>query len=155
MIVSNNAHEVKEEVLHDLNDTNPSFDKMQNLRIILSKMTRSDKVLIFSCNDDTLHNIKDMMRENDLRFAMLKGNHMTINHIVHEYKEKDLNILLANPRSYGSGLNLENTTDIILLHKFDNDIETQVIGRAQRYGRESSLRVWYLLYDNEMPLVST
>jgi hypothetical protein len=152
MIVSKEAcTPVIEEQAPDASQPNSAFDKMQNLQIILNKMTNTDKVLIFSSNDEILHNVQDIMKSNNTRFAMLKGNHMVINHVIKDYKDGDLNILLANPRNYGSGLNLENTTDIIMLHKFDNDIENQVIGRAQRFGRQSSLRVWYLLYDSEMP----
>ena len=31
------------------------------------------------------------------------------------------------------------------------DIENQVIGRAQRMGRESALNIDYLCYENELP----
>jgi SNF2 family DNA or RNA helicase len=55
-----------------------------------------------------------------------------------------------NTQHFGSGLNLENTTDMILFHKFDTESEKQVIGRAQRYGRNEPLNVHYLLYENEM-----
>ena len=50
-------------------------------------------------------------------------------------------------------MNLENTTDIIILHKMNKDIEMQAIGRAQRYGREGNLRVWKLYYQNEVALI--
>jgi SNF2 family DNA or RNA helicase len=80
----------------------------------------------------------------------MKGSHDVIASIVRQYKKGNLDILLVNPKNYGSGLNLENTTDIIMMHKFDNEIERQVIGRAQRYGRQTPLKVWYLLHDNEI-----
>jgi SNF2 family DNA or RNA helicase len=73
-----------------------------------------------------------------------------INNTVERYKNGSIQVLLVNTMSYGSGLNLENTTDIVMFHKFDTEIEKQVIGRAQRYGRSESLNVWYLLYENEM-----
>jgi hypothetical protein len=31
----------------------------------------------------------------------------------------------------------------------NKELEKQVIGRAQRFGRTSSLNIWELLYDNE------
>ena len=46
-------------------------------------------------------------------------------------------------------MNLENTTDIIIMHKMQGDIEMQAIGRAQRFGREGELRIWKLYYQNE------
>jgi SNF2 family DNA or RNA helicase len=69
---------------------------------------------------------------------------------MNRYKREEVNLLAINSRFYGSGLNLENTTDIIMFHKFDSEVEKQVIGRAQRMGREKALKVWYLLYDNEI-----
>jgi len=47
-------------------------------------------------------------------------------------------------------MNLQNTTDIVLLHKTNASMKDQVIGRAQRPGRTSQLRVWELLHCNEV-----
>tara|TARA_B110000261_G_C13050737_1_gene344117 strand:+ start:453 stop:767 length:315 start_codon:yes stop_codon:yes gene_type:complete len=82
-------------------------------------------------------------------FSHLKGNQQQCNYIIEKYKTSDLDVLLINSKHYGSGLNLENTTDIVLFHKFTDQIEKQVIGRAQRTGRKDSLNVWYLLNEQE------
>ena len=66
------------------------------------------------------------------------------------YKNGSLNILLLNSNNFGTGLNLEMTTDIIFYHKMKKDIEQQVIGRAQRFGRPNKLNVHFLYYDNEL-----
>jgi SNF2 family DNA or RNA helicase len=124
-------------------------DKFENLQEILQ--AKSDgKFLIFSCYDSTFQKTEQLLNSLNQTFAALKGSHDVIASITRRYKTGDLNILLVNPKNYGSGLNLENTTDIIILHKFDTDIEHQVIGRAQRLGRETSLNVHYLLYENEI-----
>ena len=47
-------------------------------------------------------------------------------------------------------MNLEMTTDIIIFHKMNDELEKQVIGRGQRLGRTSQLNVHYLCYENEM-----
>ena len=52
-------------------------------------------------------------------------------------------------KNYGSGLNLENSTDLIIMHKMKPEYEEQVIGRAQRPGRKGVLNVWKILYENE------
>ena len=56
---------------------------------------------------------------------------------------------MLNSSNYGSGLNLEMTTDIIIYHQLTKNLEIQVIGRAQRPVRNSSLNVYYLLHENE------
>lgn len=124
-------------------------DKFENLQEILQAKP-DGKFLIFSCYDTTFQKTEQLLHSLNQSFALLKGSHDVIASITRRYKSGDLNILLVNPRNYGSGLNLENTTDIVILHKFDTDIEHQVIGRAQRLGREHSLNVHYLLYENEI-----
>ena len=69
---------------------------------------------------------------------------------IQKYKNENVNVLLLNSRYFGSGLNLENTSDIIIIHKMAADIEMQIIGRAQRYGRTNELRIWKLYYKNEI-----
>ena len=57
---------------------------------------------------------------------------------------------MINSTNYCSGLNLQTATDLVFMHKIrDRSTEIQVIGRGQRLGRNSTLKVWYLLFDNE------
>lgn len=142
----------------DPNKPHESYDKMKNLENVIKQINEhnpENKVLIFSMNEGIFDKIQQMLTDMNRNFKMLKGTTVAISNTVNRYKNGDLNTLLVNPENYGSGLNLENTTDMIMLHKFDSEIEKQVIGRAQRYGRATSLRVWYLLYENEMGLTNT
>lgn len=130
-----------------------SYDKIQNLECVIKQISKdnpNNKLLIFSMNEGIFDKLQDILNNMGRSFKMLKGTNMSIAKTVESYKNGELNTLLVNPENYGSGLNLENTTDMIMLHKFDTEIDKQVIGRAQRYGRRSPLRVWYLLYNNEM-----
>jgi hypothetical protein len=132
-------------------DVDPAYDKVRNLEMLLrSKMSATSKVLIFSSYDMSFHCISNVLKKAGMEFRCLKGNEQHIRAIVKRYREQDLNVLFINAKNFGSGLNLENTTDIILFHKMDTEIEKQVIGRAQRFGRTAPLRLWYLLHENEM-----
>ncbi len=73
-----------------------------------------------------------------------------INNIINKYKNGDIKVLLMNSNSYGTGMNLEMTTDIIIYHKMKKNIENQVIGRAQRVGRTQPLHIHYLYHQNEI-----
>jgi SNF2 family DNA or RNA helicase len=117
----------------------------QCLNQIMSR--QSFKLLVFSEYDAVFNEICPILNDIDVKFGYLKGN--SINNIVHQYKHMNLNVLLVNPTAYGSGLNLENTTDIIIYHKFQESLDKQVIGRAQRPGRTHPLNVWYILNENE------
>lgn len=143
-----NHNEINNEIL-DKNTINKNFDKLQNLEILLKNKKKGSKYLIFSEYDISFDNIIKIF-ENKYNFSYLKGNKYIIQRILNNYKDGDLDILLVNIHNYGSGLNLENTTDIIMFHKFDANIENQVIGRAQRFGRKESLNIHYLLNKNEI-----
>jgi hypothetical protein len=76
-----------------------------------------------------------------------------VNKKVREYKtigDDSIDCLLLNAEYCASGLNLENTTDIIITHKMSNEKMTQIVGRGQRPGRVGQLNVWKLYYETEM-----
>ena len=147
-LIQDKEESIKNEII-DSNEMNKEFDKLQNLEILLRNKKKDSKYLIFSEYDISFERIISIIN-NDYKYSYLKGNKYIIQKILKEYKEGDLDILLVNIHNYGSGLNLENTTDIIMFHKFDANIEEQVIGRAQRFGRENSLNIYYLLNQNEI-----
>lgn len=129
----------------------PHVDKYENLKRLLEEMKgRCAKVLLFSNYDTSFYKALPIMEELGIKYEQLRGNGNQIHCAMNRYKREEVNLLAINSRFYGSGLNLENTTDIIMFHKFDSEVEKQVIGRAQRMGREKALKVWYLLYDNEI-----
>ena len=43
-----------------------------------------------------------------------------------------IDCLLLNSRFCGNGINLENTTDVFIYHKMNDNMTNQIIGRAQR-----------------------
>ena len=113
----------------------------------------SRKVIIFSGYDSTFDStVIPVLVEEEMGYECLHGTGAHVALMTRKYRDFDsgLNVLLANALNFGSGLNLEVTTDIIMFHRLDTEIERQVIGRAQRPGRTSSLHVWYLLHENEL-----
>ena len=74
--------------------------------------------------------IHKYLQDNNIYFEYLEGNEKKIEKVISGYKYGDCNILLINSLAYGAGLNLENTTDIILFHHSDR--KEQFIGRAQK-----------------------
>jgi hypothetical protein len=147
IIIDNNYLEDKEYIIEEKN-----YNKEQQLDLILlNKIKEDSRIIIFSEYNNTFEIIKTLLNKNKLEYKEVKGSADVIKNILSWYKdsEKSKKILLLNAKYYGSGLNLENTTDIILYHKMDKELEKQVIGRAQRFGRTSSLNIWELLYENE------
>lgn len=145
LILINNDIKIQEE------ESNDDKDKPEELNNILHSRATNARILIFSEYSNTWNIINDILSSNNIEYRELKGNNYVINNILNWYKNDDekIKVLLLNAKYYGSGLNLENTTDVIIYHKMDIDLEKQVIGRAQRVGRNISLNIWKLLYENE------
>lgn len=140
----------EEEVLNE-NEYNEKFDKWKNFEILLKKKKSTHaKMLIFSNYDNTFSNVIPLLNQNEIRWDFVKGNGAQINAIVNRYKGDQLDVLLCNARYYATGMNLENTTDIVMFHKFEDQASSQIIGRAHRFGRTIPLHVHYLLYANEI-----
>jgi SNF2 family DNA or RNA helicase len=153
------------EEIHDRNRICDSNDKIRNLKALLTNNLDpvTSKILVFSSYDMSLHSITAALRQDDLadkyKCKCLRGNETQVQTIVQNYRsisgQNMLNMLFVNAKNFGSGINLENTTDIIMFHKLDSELEKQVIGRAQRLGRTAPLKVWYLLHENEIDASSS
>lgn len=144
MYVIRKEHNPNENNIDDIMDKFQEFEKM-----IRQMDKEKKKVLVFAEYRETLEKIDNVLKKNSIKCSTLdlRG----IKKKIEEYKSStDCNILLINSVQLGSGINLENTTDVILFHKFDTALEKQVIGRAHRPGREIQLKIWYLLNQNEL-----
>ena len=108
------------------------------------------RFLIFSEFNNTFNNIIELLNDNDIQYNRLLGSCGRIRNIINDYKNNKVNILLLNAKHYGSGLNLQMTSDIIIYHRMNKDLEEQLIGRGQRLGRTSQLKIHYLCYNNEL-----
>ena len=110
-----------------------------------------NKVLIFANYDETIQKIKDILDENNIIYDKLGGTHKEISQTVNKFTKCNKScVLIINSIKHCSGLNLQSATDLIFAHKIlDKAIETQVIGRGQRLGRTSQLKVHFMLYENE------
>jgi SNF2 family DNA or RNA helicase len=110
-----------------------------------------NKVLIFANYDETIKKTIDKLTDEKIKFWKLGGSHSEINNIVEKFTNCNTTcVMIINSMKHCSGLNLQTATDLIFTHKIiDQSIETQVIGRGQRLGRTSTLKVHYLMYKNE------
>ena len=123
--------------------------KMDCLKKIITILSKNNfKLIIFSDYRNIFSTIEKMLKTFNLKSSQLDGGSInSINQTTSDYKYGNLSILMVDSSLYGCGMNFENTTDIILLHKCNK--AQQIIGRAQRPGRTCTLRVHNLLYPNE------
>lgn len=102
------------------------------------------KIVLLSLRPEDFTFIRD---NPNIKPRVIAGQASFIGKIIESYKEGDTNLLILHAYVRASGLNLENTTDVIFFHKVPIFMENQGIGRALRLGRdpENVLRVHYLL----------
>jgi SNF2 family DNA or RNA helicase len=99
------------------------------------------KFIVFSSHDKTFDLIRAKFRDIGIKCAEVRGTKAVRERNIQQYTEGDINVLFLNARFNGAGINLQNTTDIILYHKLPQHLLTQVEGRAKRIGRSQELTV--------------
>lgn len=119
----------------------------QDTIIDILKSKPNGKFIIFSSYDESFKIVGSLLSEHCINFTDVKGDIRSRERKISLYKDGGCNILLLNSTYNGAGINLQATTDIILYHEMNNNIEKQVIGRANRIGRTSTLTVHRLKYS--------
>lgn len=150
LMVVDNTDVTRRIVMPANDEISPLHSKVGNLEAILRQREHGARYLIFSEYDFSFEKIVPVLNKLGMKYNTIKGNHAVVNRVVERYQAGDINVLLVNASQYGSGINLECTSDVIMFHRMNSEIEKQVVGRAQRYNRVGSLRVWYLLHDQEI-----
>lgn len=141
------VNENYKKISNGVNVSNKSkFDLMYE---ILNQRNENSRILIFVDKSSLFDKLVKEFNSRSILFNKFTGSIFSINNIIKKYENGEIPILLLNATSYGTGLNLQNTTDIILLNRMDRCLEAQIIGRAQRIGRNTVCRVHYIMYRNE------
>jgi hypothetical protein len=124
----------------NINDRLTKPEKIVNI----IKNNKNGKFLIFSDHDITFNSINNILKENDIISVQIRGNVKTTENNLNSFKNGDTNVIFLNSRYNGAGLNLQEATDIILYHEMNFNTETQILGRANRIGRNMPLNVHHL-----------
>ena len=105
---------------------------------------KSGKFIVFSNYSESFPHIHRVLQENNVSFKELQGQTGTRNKTIKQFKQGNIRVMFLNSKNNGAGINLQEATDIILYHQLDKDLETQVVGRANRIGRKQELFVHQL-----------
>jgi hypothetical protein len=122
------------------------FESICNL---LNLNKEQPSMLIFSSYDGTFRSCKATLKKYNMGYKEIKGTPDQINKTVENYNKKELSCLMLNSKHMGFGMNLQTTSDIVIMHKMDPEMENQVIGRAYRIGKTTPLRIWYIYHSTE------
>jgi SNF2 family DNA or RNA helicase len=127
--------------------------KMEKMVKIVStfKKDKSKRFLIFADFNNPLKDINEHLSDIGIIAQMVKGTGDTIAQIIENFQKGRMPVLLLNATHLAAGLNLQMTSDIIIMHRLStHNQEMQVIGRGQRPGRTSTLQVHYLCNKKEL-----
>lgn len=115
-----------------------------NTIISLIKSKTNGKFIIFSAWDETFSPIRNILENNQIKFIEVKGCIESRQKSIENFRSGDINVIFLNSKNNGSGINLQEATDIIIYHDMLPNMLNQIIGRANRIGRTESLNVHHL-----------
>lgn len=107
------------------------------------------RFLVFSMHDRTFPRLLPYFRTHGITHDRLVGNTHQIAAKLARFESGDLRVLLLNATCFGQGYNLQTATHVVLFHKMSDDLTQQIVGRAQRFGRQEALRVVQLFHVGE------
>ena len=143
-INSDNIIYIKKE--GDSENVRSNNDKTKNeILIDIINENKKGKFIIFSSYDETFNKIKHICDDLDMKISSIQGTVEQRSKIIESFKKGDINIIFLNSNHNGAGINLQEATDLILYHKMNEDLETQIVGRANRIGRTNSLKIHHLI----------
>ena len=135
-----------------LEKTSKMFSKIEFLKKFILEIKKSDRVIIFSDFTSIFTEIVQLLHDNQINPITLDGGNInSLQKSIDLYKAGLNPVLMSNSYMYGYGMNLPETTHIILVHKLDCPLrKEQLIARAQRPGRNCRLQIYELLHKNEL-----
>ena len=125
--------------------------KIENLeKILCNEISKDKRILIFSEHEGNFDcYVKAFAKSGRNNLSAVKGSISHITSLLGKFNNGEIPNLFLNAKYCGSGLNLEKTDVVIIMHKMTQDNIKQVIGRAQRIGRQGQLEVFFFYADNE------
>ena len=119
-------------------------------QLLCNEITIDKRILIFSEHEGNIETIsKAFSKAGRNNLSPVKGSISHIASLLGKFNSGEIPNLFLNAKYCGSGLNLEKTDVVIIMHKMSQDNIKQVIGRAQRIGRQGQLEVFFLYAENE------
>lgn len=109
------------------------------------KEKEDGRFIIFSAYDESFEIIRNVLRLNKINFIEIKGSVDVRTKNIEKFKSGEIRVAFLNSNTDSSGINMQETTDIIIYHTMVDATKTQILGRANRIGRKVPLYVHNLL----------
>ena len=116
---------------------------------LLAESSADQRFLVFSAHEASFRGLRELLAVHGIQCELLFGSGARIDRLRERFAAGDVRVLCMNARHVGAGINLEATTDVVLYHRMNTELEKQVIGRAVRFERKRDLRVVHLVHEQE------
>ena len=117
--------------------------KIDTIIKILKKYPEK-QFIVFSAWDQTFIPIRNTLENNDIDYIEVKGAMETRRKNIEKYKSGKTRVIFLNSKFNGTGINLQESSGIIVYHDMNDETLAQIIGRANRLGRKEPLEVHHL-----------
>jgi superfamily II DNA or RNA helicase len=126
------------------------FFKLDRL-LRLCKAAGKKKTIVFTQFPRLLYDMMPYLDSSGVKYADLEGGGTMekMDEYQKMYNKGDTQLLLTHSNMFSCGMNLESTDHVVFVHDVCPALRQQVIGRAQRPGRNGHLLVTTLLYKAE------
>lgn len=122
-------------------------DALDKLISLICKTNKKPRIIIFAENSSTLREIERAASNHNLGVSTPPNVSYEMKKMMSGFENGSINILLLAAENFGAGLNMQMAEYIIVTHRMSEDMETQIIGRGQRPGRTTNLKIIYLVTD--------
>lgn len=112
------------------------------IRILKKYPTK--QFIVFSAWDQTFVPIRTTLENNNIDYIEVKGAIETRRKNIDKYKSGKTRVIFLNSKFNGTGINLQESSGIIVYHEMNDETLAQIIGRANRLGRKEPLEVHHL-----------
>lgn len=137
-----------QEIKEDKKEEEKKKTKPHKHELVLQLIQNSEsesKFIIYSEYNETFDIIKSTLDNAKIKFIEIKGTVQSKDSKLTKFREGKINVAFLNSRVDSAGINMQETTDVILYHQMSEAMTQQIIGRANRIGRDKPLTVHHLI----------
>lgn len=125
---------------HSILSSQRYLTKQESFQTLVLQNVLDARILIFAGQE--MSRVRFWLECITTPYAEFRGR--VVNRTLHQFNNGHPNILLMDYNLFSTGLNLDMTTHLILCEDVPEHVLEQIIGRAHRVGRQSSLHVYKL-----------
>lgn len=122
--------------------------KIKSKEITIVKLIQENpdgRFIVFSDWSDTFEGIRGILKESKIPFVEINGPAEIRKKKLEKFHQGEIKVVFLNSKTDSSGINMQETTDIILYHSMAEETRQQILGRANRIGRKIPLRIHHLV----------